>query len=49
MGVLTTPQVYRSKSGIYHVIMRGINRQRIFEDDETEKGDKFPVILSLID
>lgn len=24
----------RSKSGIYHIIMRGINRQTIFEDDE---------------
>ncbi|HEX3029848.1 MAG TPA: transposase [Clostridia bacterium] len=24
----------RSKSGIYHIIMRGINRQSIFEDDE---------------
>lgn len=24
----------RSKSGIYHIIMRGINRQCIFEDDE---------------
>ena len=24
----------RSKSGVYHIILRGINRQRIFEDDE---------------
>ena len=24
----------KSKTGIYHVIMRGINRQSIFEDDE---------------
>ena len=24
----------RSSSGIYHIILRGINRQRIFEDDE---------------
>jgi len=24
----------RSKSGIYHIIMRGINRQNIFEDEE---------------
>ena len=24
----------RSKSGIYHIIMRGINRQSIFEDEE---------------
>jgi REP element-mobilizing transposase RayT len=24
----------KSKTGIYHVIMRGINRQNIFEDDE---------------
>ncbi|MCR4432114.1 MAG: hypothetical protein NUV45_14015 [Tepidanaerobacteraceae bacterium] len=24
----------KSESGIYHIIMRGINRQNIFEDDE---------------
>ena len=24
----------RSNSGIYHIIMRGINRQRVFEDEE---------------
>ena len=24
----------KSSSGIYHVILRGINKQRIFEDDE---------------
>ncbi len=24
----------RSKSGIYHVMLRGINRQILFEDDE---------------
>lgn len=24
----------RSSSGIYHIILRGINRQSIFEDDE---------------
>jgi len=24
----------RSKSGIYHVVLRGINRQEIFCDDE---------------
>jgi putative transposase len=24
----------KSKSGIYHIIMRGINRQTIFEDEE---------------
>ncbi len=24
----------KSKSGIYHIIMRGINRQAIFEDEE---------------
>jgi len=29
----------KSKTGIYHVIMRGINRQVIFEDDED--NDKF--------
>jgi len=27
----------KSKTGIYHVIMRGINRQSIFEDDEDYK------------
>ncbi|MGV8145864.1 MAG: transposase [Alkaliphilus sp.] len=24
----------RSKSGIYHIVLRGVNKQRIFEDDE---------------
>ena len=24
----------KSKSGIYHIILRGINRQTIFEDEE---------------
>ncbi|WP_245693065.1 transposase [Sporomusa acidovorans] len=24
----------KSSSGIYHIILRGINRQSIFEDDE---------------
>lgn len=24
----------KSKSGIYHIVLRGINRQTIFEDDE---------------
>ncbi|KJR48439.1 MULTISPECIES: transposase [Desulfosporosinus] len=24
----------KSKSGIYHIIMRGINRQTLFEDEE---------------
>ncbi|WP_281253651.1 hypothetical protein SPSIL_045040 [Sporomusa silvacetica DSM 10669] len=24
----------KSESGIYHIIIRGINRQTIFEDDE---------------
>lgn len=24
----------KSESGIYHIIMRGINRQTIFEDEE---------------
>jgi putative transposase len=35
------PRVPRntSKNGIYHIIMRGINRQSIFEDDED--SDKF--------
>jgi putative transposase len=40
------PRVQRKKSnvGIYHVMMRGINRQSIFEDDEDNK--KFIEILS---
>ena len=24
----------RSESGVYHIMLRGINKQRIFEDDE---------------
>ncbi len=24
----------KSNSGIYHIVLRGINKQRIFEDDE---------------
>jgi putative transposase len=28
----------RSKSGIYHIVMRGINRQSIFEDEEDYEG-----------
>jgi len=24
----------KSKNGIYHIMLRGINRQNIFEDDE---------------
>jgi putative transposase len=24
----------KSSSGIYHIVLRGINKQRIFEDDE---------------
>lgn len=27
----------KSKTGIYHIILRGINRQSIFEDDEDRK------------
>ena len=27
----------RSGTGIYHIMMRGINRQRIFEDDEDNR------------
>ena len=27
----------KSESGIYHIMLRGINRQRIFEDDEDRK------------
>jgi len=30
------PRIARKKSstGIYHVVLRGINKQRIFEDDQ---------------
>jgi REP element-mobilizing transposase RayT len=27
----------KSKTGIYHIMVRGINRQTIFEDDEIIK------------
>ena len=27
----------QSKTGIYHVMLRGINQQQIFEDDEDNK------------
>lgn len=27
----------KSKSGIYHIMIRGINRQNIFEDDEDRR------------
>lgn len=27
----------RSKSGIYHLMIRGINKQNIFEEDEDRK------------
>ncbi len=26
--------IHKSNTGIYHVILRGLNKQRIFEDDE---------------
>jgi REP element-mobilizing transposase RayT len=28
----------KSKSGIYHIMIRGINRQDIFEDDDDKKN-----------
>lgn len=34
----------RSSSGIYHIILRGINRQSIFEDD----GDRLKLIETLV-
>ena len=34
----------KSESGIYHIMLRGINRQQIFEDEERDKGT---VLLSL--
>jgi REP element-mobilizing transposase RayT len=33
----------KSKSGIYHIMIRGINRQNIFEDDEDH--EKFLQVL----
>jgi REP element-mobilizing transposase RayT len=36
----------RSESGIYHIIMRGINKQIIFEDDEDR--EKFIDIYNII-
>ena len=27
-----------SESGVYHVMLRGINRQRIFEDDDDRES-----------
>ena len=30
----------KSESGIYHIMLRGINRQQIFEDDEDRQGDR---------
>jgi len=42
----------KSRSGIYHIVLRGINKQRIFEDDqdypkflETIKTHKKPVAI----
>ena len=35
----------QSYSGIYHVMLRGINRQRIFEDSQDEQ--KFLELLRL--
>ena len=36
----------KSKSGIYHIIIRGINHQDIFEDDEDK--EKFIQIEALL-
>ena len=33
----------RSESGVYHVMLRGINRQTIFESDE----DKYEFLATL--
>ena len=40
-GVDIMPRKARieSKSGIYHIMLRGINRQQIFEDDEDFEED----------
>ncbi|HHV72898.1 MAG TPA: hypothetical protein GXX38_09895 [Clostridia bacterium] len=39
LGVIGMPRTARkrAKSGIYHVMLRGINRQNIFEDDEDRR------------
>jgi len=36
------PRIARKKSetGIYHIIMRGINRQNIFDDDFDKKTNR---------
>ena len=43
--VITIPRIARKKSpnGIYHIMLRGINRQTIFEDDQDRR--KFLQIL----
>jgi len=32
----------KSSSGIYHVVLRGINKQRIFEDDQDNQKGGYP-------
>jgi REP element-mobilizing transposase RayT len=44
--MMTRLQRKKSKSGIYHVLLRGINRQRVFEDDEDYR--RFILILDQI-
>ena len=41
------PRQERTKSGtgIYHVMLRGINKQDIFEDDEERSGDGSMIII----
>ena len=38
----------KSKTGIYHVMLRGINRQDIFEDEEDYVNTESPVHLEII-
>ena len=35
----------QSGTGVYHVMMRGINRQRIFEDTEDHYICKHPTLI----
>ena len=34
----------KSESGVYHIMLRGINGQVIFEDEQITQGDGSPVL-----